>query len=95
MEDVAAAVRAVAESPLTGCVNVGSGEAPSVREIAGAIGEAVGRPELLRFGALPYYEGEPMLIVADNGKLRSTGWAPRRGLKEGPRHAVEWWRSRT
>ncbi|HEX7896842.1 MAG TPA: NAD(P)-dependent oxidoreductase [Planctomycetota bacterium] len=94
VEDVAAAVRAVAESPLTGCVNVGSGEAPAVKEIVTTLGEAVGRPELLRFGAVPYYEGEPMLIVADNAKLRSTGWAPRWGLKEGLRHAVEWWRAR-
>jgi nucleoside-diphosphate-sugar epimerase len=94
VEDVASAVRAIAESRLTGCVNVGSGEAPAVKEIVSTLGEAVGRPELLRFGAVPYYEGEPMLIVADNAKLRSTGWAPRWGLKEGLRHAVEWWRTR-
>jgi UDP-glucuronate decarboxylase len=94
VEDVASAVRAVAESRLTGCVNVGAGEAPTVKEIVTTLGEAVGRPELLRFGAVPYYEGEPMLIVADNAKLRSTGWTPRWGLKEGLRHAVEWWRAR-
>jgi UDP-glucuronate decarboxylase len=94
VEDVATAVRAVAESRLTGCVNIGSGEAPSVKEIVSAIGEEVGRPELLRFGAVPYYEGEPMLIVADNAKLKSTGWTRRWGLKEGLRHAVGWWRAR-
>ena len=94
VEDVASAVRAVAESRLTGCVNVGSGEAPTVKEIVTTIGEAVGRPELLRFGAVPYYEGEPMLIVADNAKLRTSGWSPRWGLTEGLRHAVEWWRAR-
>lgn len=95
VEDVASAVRAVAESRLTGCVNVGSGEAPTVKEIVTTIGEAVGRPELLRFGAVPYYEGEPMLIVADNAKLRSTGWAPRIGLPEGVARTVEWWRARS
>lgn len=94
VEDVASAVCAVAESRLAGCVNIGSGEAPTVKEIAAAIGEAVGRPELLRFGAVPYYEGEPMLIVADNAVLRSTSWAPRWTLREGLRHAVDWWRAR-
>jgi nucleoside-diphosphate-sugar epimerase len=94
VEDVASAVRAVAESRLTGCVNVGSGEAPTVKEIVTTIGEAVGRPELLRFGAVPYYEGEPMLIVADNAKLRTSGWTPRIGLAEGLKRTVEWWRAR-
>ena len=94
VEDVASAVCAVAESSLTGCVNVGAGEAPTVKEILSTIGAQVGRPELLRFGAVPYYEGEPMLIVADNAKLRSTGWSRRWNLEEGLRHAVEWWRAR-
>ena len=85
---------AVAESRLTGCVNIGSGEAPPVKEIVGMIGELGGRPDLVRLGAVPYYEGEPMLIVADNRKLRSTGWKPRWGLRDGLRNALEWWRTR-
>jgi UDP-glucuronate decarboxylase len=94
VEDVASAVADVAESRLTGCVNIGSGEAPAVKDLVSTIGALLGRPELLRWGAVPYYEGEPMLIVADNGKLRSTGWKPRWTLAEGLRHTVEWWRAR-
>jgi nucleoside-diphosphate-sugar epimerase len=94
VEDVASAVVAVAESPLIGCVNIGSGEAPTVKEIATTIGKLGGHPELVRLGAVPYYEGEPMLIVADNGKLRSTGWSPRWTLHEGLRNAFDWWKGR-
>jgi len=94
IDDVAAAVLAVVETGITGPVNVGSGEARSVKEIAGMIAEVTGRPELLRFGALPYAEGDPMLVVADNTRLRSIGWAPRCTLAEGLRQTVEWWRAR-
>ncbi len=92
VEDVASAVCAVAESGLEGAVNIGSGQAPAVREIVTRIGELGGRPDLIRLGAVDYYPGEPMLIVADNAKLRSTGWAPRVGLAEGLSGTFDWWR---
>lgn len=92
VEDVASAVVDVAESRLTGCVNVGSGESPSIRELTTCLAELAGRPDLLRFGAQPYWEGEPMLIVAENAKLRSTGWRPKRELPEGLAETLAWWR---
>ncbi len=94
VEDVASAVCAVAFSRLEGAVNIGSGEAPTVREIVARIGALGGRPDLIRLGAVPYYPGEPMLIVADNAKLRTTGWSPRYGLDRGLAQAYEWWKSR-
>jgi nucleoside-diphosphate-sugar epimerase len=93
VEDVASAVCSVAESRLKGPVNIGSGRAVSVREIAGLLAAFAGRPDLLQFGAVPYYDGEPMLIEAENAKLRSTGWAPRYGLEAGLRRTFDWWRS--
>lgn len=93
VDDVARAVVDVAESRLTGCVNVGSGEAPSVKEIATTIGRLTGRSDLLNFGAIPYWSGEPMLIVAKNEKLRSTGWKPRKTLQAGLEETVTWWRA--
>ncbi|HLY08065.1 MAG TPA: NAD(P)-dependent oxidoreductase [Planctomycetota bacterium] len=92
VEDVAAAVCSVAESPLQGCVNIGSGDAPSVREIVSAIAGLGGRPDLIQWGAYPQREGEPMLIRADNTRLRSTGWAPRYDLAGGLRQTFDWWR---
>jgi nucleoside-diphosphate-sugar epimerase len=92
IEDVASAVVAVAESTLTGVVNVGSADAPSQRDMVETIARWAGRPELVQWGAIPYYQGEPMLIQADNAKLRSTGWTPRYDLDAGLRQTVEWWR---
>ena len=94
VEDVASAVSSVVRSDLSGCVNVGSGEAPPVKEIVTRLGDLSGRPDLIRLGAVPYYEGEPMLIVADNEKLRSTGWKPTYGLASGLEATWAWWADR-
>lgn len=92
VEDVASAVCSVAESRLEGCVNIGSGSAPSVKEIVTKIAELGGRPELIQWGAYPAKPGDPLLIQCDNAKLRSTGWSPKYDLDHGLRHAFEWWR---
>jgi nucleoside-diphosphate-sugar epimerase len=92
VEDVASAIRAVAESRLQGPVNIGSGLAPSVREIVTKIAQLGGRPELIQWGAFPQRPTDPMLLQADNTKLRSTGWAPRTGLDDGLRQTFDWWR---
>jgi len=92
IEDVASAIRRVAESRLQGCVNIGSGLAPSVREIVTKIAGLGGRPELIQWGAYQRRPSDPMLVQADPAKLRSTGWAPRIGLDEGLRQAFDWWR---
>jgi nucleoside-diphosphate-sugar epimerase len=94
VEDVASAVVAVAESPLQGCVNIGSGQAVAVREIVQTIAEIGGRPELIQWGAFPQKPDDPMLIQADNRKLRSTGWAPRYDLGRGLRMTFDWWKTR-
>ena len=92
VEDVAGAVCAVAKSQLTGAVNIGSGQPVTVREIAQSIGEIIGKSELVQLGARPYAPGDPMYIVADNTKLRSTGWLPKFSLADGLQQTIEWWR---
>jgi nucleoside-diphosphate-sugar epimerase len=93
VSDVASAIVSVAQSPLTGIVNIGSGEPVTVRKIAETIGEIVGRTDLLKFGAKPYAPNDPMSVVADNTRLRSTGWQPRFTLETGLRDTVQWWQS--
>lgn len=89
--DVGRAVAAVASSTLTGAVNVGSGGHMTVRDVAGTVGELLGRPDLLHFGALTYRDDEPLDVVVDNTRLRSTGWAPQFTLETGLRSTIEWW----
>lgn len=94
VEDVAAAVWAVAQSRLNGIVNIGSGRPVSVREVVTKIAECVDRVGLLRLGALAYAEHDPMFVCANNGRLvQNTGWRPRYDLDQGLRQTVAWWRA--
>lgn len=87
--DVAAAFAALLDSDVGGPVNVASGEPVALREVVGALGEVVGRPDLVRLGALPPREGEPERIVADVARLRDeVGFTPRMGLRGGLEDAV-------
>lgn len=95
VEDVAAAVLAVAGSDLTGAVNIGSGRPVTVGEVATLIGALAGRPERVSLGTAPG-SGPPEMrfICADNERLRQAGWSPRYTLKEGLSDAIAWWRER-
>jgi UDP-glucuronate decarboxylase len=95
IEDVASAVCAVAQSKLTGAVNIGSGVRMTVRDIALKIGELLDRVDLIKLGAFPDSPTDPMHLLADNTKLREgTGWKPRYNLDDGLRQTINWWKSR-
>jgi nucleoside-diphosphate-sugar epimerase len=96
VEDVGGAFAAILDSQVQGAVNVGSGQATSIRELISLAAEAVGRPELVRWGALPRREGEPRELVAEVGRLHDeVGFRPRVGLAEGIERTVAWWRERS
>jgi nucleoside-diphosphate-sugar epimerase len=93
VEDAADALVRLLLGSLTGPVNVGSGEAATVRAVVEAVAVAAGRPELLRLGARPVPPTEPALLVADVGRLRGElGWAPRIDLGRGLADTVAWWK---
>jgi nucleoside-diphosphate-sugar epimerase len=95
VEDTASAVWAIAKSNVTGPVNVGSSQPVSVASIAERIAQLVGRPELLRLGALPQRPGDPAFLVANTERLRlEVGWKPRYDLATGLAHTIDWWRTR-
>lgn len=91
--DAGAALAALAASELAGPVNVASGEAVELRELAGLIGRLTERPELLRIGELPTREGEPAELRADVRRLREElGWQPALSLERGLEDTIAWWR---
>jgi nucleoside-diphosphate-sugar epimerase len=93
--DVAAGLLHLLRSDITGPVNVGSGEAVTVRTVIDIIARTCGRHDLVRFGARPTPTNEPPLLVAAGSRLRDElGWRPRIGLEEGLRECVNWWRAR-
>jgi nucleoside-diphosphate-sugar epimerase len=93
--DVAGAFAALLDSPVTGAVNIGSGEARPLRDVIEAIGAATGRGDLLDVGALPPRADDPVQLVAGVARLRDeVGFVAAIGLREGIEQTVAWWRAR-
>jgi len=91
--DVASAFVALLATDVCGAVNIGSGNPVSIRSVCLRIGELVGRPELIRFGAVEGRQGEPPLVVADVRRLSGeVRWVPTMALDDGLEHTVAWWR---
>ena len=90
VDDVAAAVGSAAGSELDGVVNIGSGEAVRIADLATRIGALLGRPELIRLGARPNDAAEPPFVCADPTRLMSTGWRPTYNLQTGLADTIEW-----
>ena len=81
--DVASALITLVQQNTHGIYNIASGIPITMRHLMENIGDIVGGKGLIRFGAVPYRQWEPMFICGDNRKLRQLGWSPRYGLREG------------
>ncbi|MAG69331.1 MAG: UDP-glucose 4-epimerase [Acidobacteria bacterium] len=92
IEDVASAIWTATQSPVTGAVNIASGEPVTIAEVATTLGQLLGKPDRVEIGAIGYQEGDPMRVAGDATLLRrETGWSPRFGLRDGLANAVAWW----
>lgn len=95
VQDVADAMAALLDSPVTGPVNIASGDPRPVADVVRLIGDATGRSELVRWGARQPQPDEPERIEADVARLTDeVGFRPRLGLEEGIYQTVAWWRER-
>jgi nucleoside-diphosphate-sugar epimerase len=93
--DVGAAFAAALDAELQGPVNIGSDERISIAALIELIAGQIGRPDLVRLGALTAPEREPALLVPDTGRLRrEVGWRPGFSLNEGLRDTIAWWRDK-
>jgi nucleoside-diphosphate-sugar epimerase len=90
--DVADAFAALLDSGVTGCVNIGSGEPVSIKELVMQIARHLGKENEVRFGALPAREDESPFIVADTGRLmKEVQWRQRYSLEKGVMETISWW----
>ena len=89
--DVASALITLVQQNTHGIYNIASGIPITMRNLMENIGEIVGGKDLIRFGAIPYRQWEPMFICGDNHKLKSLGWSPRYTLREGLTQTIGWW----
>lgn len=93
VEDVAAAIWAIAQSNLTGPVNIGSGKPVTIKEIVTQIAKTLNRLDLINFAAAGD-DHQPMIICANNGTLtRNTAWKPKFNLEQGLQNTIDWWKS--
>ncbi len=90
--DVALGLIAIADSNLRGYVNLGMGEPVTVKTLSQMIGDAVGRPDLLWFGARPGGADTAEEITADVAKItEATNWRPTLDLAAASADVVKWW----
>jgi nucleoside-diphosphate-sugar epimerase len=90
VDDAASAMVRLLQSDHAGPLNIASGSAVSVREVAETIGEKLSAPQLLGFGKRPSNE-EPY-VLADTRLLAALGWRPAFDLGAGLDRAIDWWR---
>ena len=87
IDDVVAAYDAVLahadELPASDVIEVGSGDAPSIREFVETVHRLADSTTRLAFGAVPYRANEAMLCRADTARLHALGWRPTHDLASG------------
>jgi nucleoside-diphosphate-sugar epimerase len=89
--DVASAFATMVEQQAAGIYNICSAEPVTIRFILETIGELMGQSKLIKHGALPYREWEPMFICGNNDRLKTIGWTPQVELPSGLNDTINWW----
>jgi nucleoside-diphosphate-sugar epimerase len=72
-------------------VNIGSGEAVSLGQVATILARLAGAAQT-GLGRRPDRPGDPPLLTASTTRLRMTGWRPAYDLEIGLRETLDWWR---
>lgn len=94
VNDLGEAFAALLGSPVTGAVNMASGEPMTIEAFLRRIAAQAGRPDLLRLGEKPMPTGEAPVISASVDRLRlEVGWSPRVGVDDAIARTIDYWRS--
>jgi nucleoside-diphosphate-sugar epimerase len=81
VDDLSQALVALLESSAMGAVNVASGHAIPVRDLIAAVADRIGRPDLVRLGAVARPSDDPSRLLANVARLREeVGFVPRHTL---------------
>lgn len=92
--DVAEAVCRIAESELSGRVDICTGTPVTLRDVFEEIARATGRADLLRIGARMDAESDEWPATGDPSALLTTGWQPKYDLPRGIKDTTDWWSAR-
>lgn len=74
VRDLAAMIVHVLQAGHHGALDLASGRLTTVGDVAAHLARAAGRPDLLRPGALPPRDGDPVTLPIEPHALRSLGW---------------------
>lgn len=92
VEDIAEAFVALLDGETNGAVNIASGKGIRLKEIVETIAKIIGKPELLRIGAIAA-ANEPLEIIADVRRLRNeVKYDKISDLTETLRKTVDYWK---
>jgi nucleoside-diphosphate-sugar epimerase len=90
--DAASAFRqALTHDDGEGVFNLGSPEAPVLRETVISLRDLVNPNAELGFGDIPYRPDQVMILQADISRLEALGWRPQIGLAQGLSETVTWY----
>jgi nucleoside-diphosphate-sugar epimerase len=92
--DVAEALSTLADSDVSGRVDICTGSPVTLRRVFEEVAQATGRADLLRIGALPDSESTGWPATGDPAPMLTTGWRPRYNLKQGIQETTAWWTTR-
>jgi nucleoside-diphosphate-sugar epimerase len=93
IEDAASAFVALLGSDVTGPINIASGYAVTIKEIANSIGDILNSGDRIQLGAVAAAQNDPRLILADVNRLENyLGWQPGYDLKGGLEQTINWWK---
>lgn len=93
VEDVAEGFIALLDAGRAGSFNLGAGQPITLADLGRRIASLIGRPEMLKLGALPMAAEDPPILVPRPGRLaQDLKWSPRYTLDQGLRHTIDWWR---
>lgn len=70
-------------------IDVGSGDALTIRSFVEQVKQFTGAETILDFGAIEYRANEAMLCVANTTRLRSFGWSPTVPLDTGIKRLID------
>jgi nucleoside-diphosphate-sugar epimerase len=94
VRDVADAFVHLLDSDVTGAANIGSGVPTALKEVVETAARIIGKPELVRLGAIEAPANDPPLLVPTVERLqREVRFQPHYTLESGLEDTIEWWRA--
>lgn len=91
--DIGKCLALLIDTGQTGPINLASGQASRIADIASMLATIIGRGDLLSLGALPDRDGEPPCMVADISLLKSAISFQFPSLQQRLEETIDWWKT--